>query len=386
MNIYRFELRKLYSTVTLWTLIMIFIIFNIFLVVNSSGDKYIGFLGEISHETGYLLNASFYERLSQVFVSDIQVDYLEQLKMDTYQVEDIFDDYDIGDVGEQYIKATEAPEKFAKIMRNKYSDLQKLVEKKAETNESMTLYFGGATYNMHQLLFKDLMGFLIVESILISILLVLLSLGYENNNRTEGIVYSSKIGRSIIKAKFAASISAGMGAYLILSIITFGIFFSLNDYSGIWRSSVSSIFNYRFDIITGVRAFVTWHSHSISTYLFATIGMNIGLIFSFSLMAFAIGIIIKNSYIGFFIFLIINAVMIALPIMISDTILISHYIRYYSMLSPVWLWLKHSIWFTDGDVDTLWKHFESMGLFISIITLTLLSILSVIRFKRRDIL
>ena len=168
MNIYRLELKKLYSSVTLWVLIILFLVFNIFLVISNSGDKYVDFIGEISHETGYVLNEDFYNKLSQVQANDIEADYLEQLQLDTYQVEDVFDEYNINEVGERYIEATGAPERFAKIMRNKYSDLQNVVNKKGESNEAMTLYFAGATYYMHQLLFKDLMGWLIVEGVLIS--------------------------------------------------------------------------------------------------------------------------------------------------------------------------------------------------------------------------
>ncbi|MBC8588868.1 hypothetical protein [Paratissierella segnis] len=386
MNIYRLELKKLYSSVTLWVLIILFLVFNIFLVISNSGDKYVDFIGEISHETGYVLNEDFYNKLSQVQANDIEADYLEQLQLDTYQVEDVFDEYNINEVGERYIEATGAPERFAKIMRNKYSDLQNVVNKKGESNEAMTLYFAGATYYMHQLLFKDLMGWLIVEGVLISALLILLSLGYENNNRTEGIVYSTKTGRNILRSKFAASISAALGGYLLLFTVTFLIYFSMNDYSGIWGSSVSSIFNYRNDIIAGVRPFVTWHSYSVFTYFLATIAMSIGLICSFILVAFIIGTIIQNSYISFFVFLIINALMIAIPLMIPNTTLFSYYIKYYSMLSPVWLWLKHSLWFTDGDTDTLWKYFETMGLCVSILALTAFSILAAARFKRRDII
>lgn len=386
MSIYRLEFKKLYSSVALWILIILFLIFNIFLVVSSLGGNYTGFLGEVSHKTGYVLNEPFRNKLSQMHVSNKQSNDLEQLKMETYQVEDVFDDYDIRDVGEKYIEAAGAPEKFAEIMRSKYADLQKIVEKKAESNESMTLYFAGATYEMHRLIFKDIMGWLIVEGAIISVLLVLLSLGYENNNKTEDIIYSTKIGRRIIRAKSTASISAGLGTYLLLCIITFVIYFSMNDYSGIWGSSVSSLFNYRFDFIAGERPFVTWHSYSVFTYFFAYIGLSIGLIFSFCLMAFVIGMIIKNSYISFLVFLIINAGIVALPFMIPGTTLMNHYISYYSMLSPVWLWLKRSIWFTDGDVDTLWKYFETVGLCISVLILTAFSILAAMRFRRRDII
>ena len=118
MNIYTFELKKLYSSVALWVLIILFLVFNIFLVV-SSGDQYVDFIGETSHETDYVLNEDFYNKLSQVQASEMEIDCLEQLKLDTYQAEDVFDGYDVNEVGERYIEATGAPEKFAEIIRKR---------------------------------------------------------------------------------------------------------------------------------------------------------------------------------------------------------------------------------------------------------------------------
>lgn len=386
MRIYKLELKKLYSSITLWALIILFLTFNILLIVSSSWNKYPDFIGKTSHKTGYILNENFYDKLLQIQVSNMETAYLEQLKLDVHQIGDVFDDYIITDVGEKYIAASGAPDKFAETIRSKYSELQKIVDKKAESNESMTLYFGTATYNMHQLLFKNLIGWLIIEGILISVLLILLSLGYENSNRTESVVYSTKTGRNILRAKFAASISTGLGVYLLLAIITFVIYFSVNDYSGIWGSSISSVFNYRYDMIAGIRPFVTWHSHSVFTYFLVTVCMSVGLIFVFALMAFIVGIMIRNSYISFFIFLTINTLMVAIPVRISNGTLISYYIKYYSILSPVWLWIKHSLWFTDGDVDILWKHFETKGLGVSTLILIAITILAVKLFKRRDII
>ena len=228
-------------------------------------------------------------------------------------------------------------------------------------------------------------GRLLVEGALISALLVLLSVGYANNHRTEDIVYSTKKGRGILRSKMTSSLSAGLGAYNLLALFTYLVYFGLHEYGSIWGSNVSSVFNYRYDVIAGFRPFVTWYSFNVFTYFLAMLGMSIGVILCFSLMAFSVGVWIRNHYIGFIVFLAINAIFVALPVQIPQTLTAGLYVKYYFMLSPVWLWLKHSIWFTDGDVDILLPHFETLGLCVSLLILTTFCVFAAIYFRKRDL-
>lgn len=386
MAIYWYELKKLLSSVAVWGFIFTCLLFNIFLTLNDSGDKYADFVGTESANTGYILEQSFYENLSQLKASDERAKFLEQLKTDTDHVVDVFDGYEIKGVGESYIAALGTTGNLAARMREKYSALQKVVDEKASKNESLMLYFAGATYNRHQQLFNSLMGWLLIEGVFIAVLIVFLSVGYENIYKTEDVVYSTKKGRRILHSKIIVSMSTGIGAYTLLAFFTFLFYFNITNYGGIWNSSVSSVFNYRFDIIAGYRPFVTWYSFSILTYLMAALGMSIGLILCFSLMAFGIGMLIRNHYIGFLVFLSVNAAAVTLPMQMPQNMMIGFYARYYSMLTPIWLWLKHSIWFTDGDVDILWSHFETLGLCVSLLTLVTFCIFTAIYFKRRDLI
>ena len=386
MRLYCYEIKKLLSTVAVLGFVGICLIFNILLAINFSGDKYADFVGIISNDTGHILSSNFYEKLSHLREDNEEMELLEQLKFDTDNVTDVFDHYDITKVGESYIAATGETGRIAESMREKYSELQKVVDKKGENNESLTLYFASATHYRHQQLFNHLIGWLLNQGILITVLLVFLSLGYERTQRTEGIVYSSKKGRKVLLTKFGASISVGLGAFLLLCFFTLLIYFALNKYGAIWSSNVSSIFNYRFDYIAGYRPFVTWHSFSVMTYLAAMIGLSTILILCFSLMALGIAIFIRNQYIGFLVFLIINVTFVILPMQIPQTWTVWLYARYFSMLTPVWLWLKHSIWFTDGDVDILWRNFETLGVAVSLFVLVLFCMIAKIYFRKRDLI
>jgi len=385
MRIYLYELKKLVSSVTVWAFMVGCLLFNLVLIINSD-DDYADFVNAVSENTGYILDKSFYESLSQITTSDEQYSYyLEQLKQETYGATDIFDGYDTKYIGEKYINAAGLTGYFAKAMRNKYLALQKVVNKKAEEDESLTLYFAGATYFRHQFLFHTLMGWLFTEGALLAVLLALLSTGYENIYQTENIVYSTKKGRWVLKTKLAASVSAGLGAYVLLALLTFFVYFGINKYDNIWNSSISSLFNYRKDLIAGIRPFVTWHSVSVLSYFFAMLALGAGLILCFCQMAYGIGLIVRNSYMAFLVFLLANAISIAIPVQIPQSSQLGYAIKYLFVLSPVGLWLKHGLWFTDGDIEVIWPCFETLGLCVSFVALTVFCLFTVIFFRKRDL-
>ena len=383
MRIYWHELKKLLTSVAVWGFVAACLLFNI-VIIGNSGDQYADFVSAVSKDTGYILDQSFYEKLARIAESGKQSEYLEQLQHDTDGVTDVFEGYETKSIGERYIQVTGSTGYFAKLMLDKYSALQKVVNEKAKNDESLTLYFAGATHYRHQLLFSTLMGWLLTEGALVSGLLVLLSVGYEQIHGTESIVYSTKKGRQVLRPKLAASVSAGLGVFALLALLTFLIYFSVNEYEGVWRSSVSSLFNYRIDLVTGNRPFITWYSFSILTYFMAMLGMGLGLVLCFSLLAFGIGMWVRNSYIAFLVFLVVNAVTVVIPLQIPQTMPVGLAIKYFAVLTPTLLWLKHGIWFTDGDIDIVWKHFETLGLVVSLVVLTALCVLAVNHFKRKD--
>jgi len=248
MLIYRYELKKLLKSAAVWGFIAVCLLFNIIIISNNSGSAYADFVSTAAKDTGYILDQSFYEKLSQVTVSDKKAKYyLEQLKYETDGVTDVFEGYEVKDIADIYINVAGLSGFFAKTMRDKYTSFQKVVEEKAERDESLTLYFAGATHHRHKFLFGTLTGWLYIEGVLVSVILVLLSIGYENIHGTENLVYSTKKGRLVLRPKFAASVTAGFLAYVLLALITFVVYFGKTEYGGVWGSSVSSLFNYTVD-------------------------------------------------------------------------------------------------------------------------------------------
>lgn len=287
----------------------------------------------------------------------------------------VFEGYQTAYIAEGYIDSVQPNDKIAENMREKYAALQPIVEKKAQNGDSLGQY----TYEQHRNLFQNVMRSLLMEGIIITILVVLLSLGNENFNRTEQIIYSSKVGRRIVWRKFAAAVVVALGAYGGLTTITLAMNF--NNYCRILNNNISSCCNVIKDIIIGERPFTTWHSFTVQQYLWAVIGVSVGIIMCFSLVAFVIGTTIRNSYIGFLTIFLCTVFFISFPLVLPN----NAYIKFVFVYTPIWLSVKLPLWFTDGGVDVLWRNFETWGTCISFIVLSIIAVLAVNRMKRRDI-
>jgi hypothetical protein len=376
MGIFTGELKKLLYSPMLILFLALCLGFNVIISISGVYYDYSDYVAEASRTTGYNLGAAFDEKLAGLEPGEMRGWLME----DTFGVTDIFDGYDTAYIADAYIRRLGLTGYAASAIRSKYDELQKSVDRKDASDESMTLYFASATGHKHEDLYRNTMLFLILECGLIAALIMLLSLGYEHHNCTAHIVYATKTGRKIIIHKLFAGLAAGLAVFAVLTGLTLAAYFAVNDYGNIWGSSVSSGFHLIDDMLAGgLRPFVTWQSYTVLTYLMAALGVSALLTLCFGLMAFVIGMWLKNSYIGFLVFLIINAGCIVFAIVVSG------FPKYIAVLSPVWLWLKRIFWFTDGGADILWKNFETLGVGVSFIVLAVLCALSAVMFGKRDI-
>jgi hypothetical protein len=376
MSIYRYELKKLLFSPALLVFIVLCLGFNTIISADGWYYDYSDYVVEASRTTGYRLGTEFEKKTAGLDQSEMR----DLLAEDTTGAIDIFDGYETAYIAEAYIRGLGLDGYAADAMREKYAKLQLSVDAKAATDESMTLYFAGATTYKHEGLHENTMLFLLLECVLLAALVVLMSVGYEFQNRTAHTVYATKTGRNIMFHKLFASLTAGLVAFTVLTSLTLALYFAFNDYGNMWGSSVSSVFHYLNDILAGgMRPFVTWQSYTVLTYLLATLGVSALLILCFAFMAFTVGILVKNSYIGFMIFLIINGGCVVFSFIVTGLP------QYIAVLSPVWLWLQRGLWFTDGGSSILWKNFEMLGVSAAFVILAVLCAVSIVFFRKRDI-
>jgi len=340
-----YELKKLLSTTALWVFILLCIAFNVWAI------------------PGWLRGV--------------------ELDTSTHFTANVFENHDTETIAEAYISILNLTGRVAERMRIKYAALQPVVDEKALSGESFCPYFGPHTQVMHLNLFHNVagvLGRLYMQGILLAVLLALLAVGYEQINNTEHAVYTTKTGRRILRYKIFACLAAGIGVFALLSAITLAVYFSMFDFRDVWGSSVSSGFNYIVDII-GARPFTTWHSFTVVSYFWASLGVALALVVCFSLMGVIIATLSKNAYIGFLMVVLVNAICLVLPLIIPRSL----YAYFISFYTPIWLWWNSHLWFTDGGVITLWRNFELWGIGISFVTIAAICVLTVKVFEKRNV-
>jgi len=167
----------------------------------------------------------------------------------------------------------------------------------------------------------------------------------------------------------------------VLAIVTLSVYFAFSPMGGVWGSSVSSGFNFIRSGF-GTRPFVTWHSLTVGQYLLASIGVSLGTVLCFGLMAYAVGLWVRNSYIGFLAVIAINGVVFLLPYY-SPFMLFNFAVI---QSSPIFLVMLRTLWFTDGGMDVVLPHFETVGIAVALVILMAVGAFSAMRFKRRNLL
>jgi len=348
------------------------------LLVFSNRSQFADYIADVSHTTGIRMGADFDERVRNLPLDE----YAAWLRLQTEDKTDVFDGYTTGYIAESYISTHDLTGIIADLMRDKYERLQAVVDENAESGAGMSLYYADATYDRHTHLFRMMMVALLFEGIILTALVMLLSLGYENSAKTEFVVYSTKKGRKINSAKLISCIIIGLAAYALITVVTLTLFFTINPLGGTGGSNVSSGFNYIWDLITGGRPFVTWHSFTVITYLLAIIGVSAGLILCFAILAYITGLWIRNSYIGFLVLAVMNFAVFALPFVVFGLTLPTFFLIH----SPIWLAMQQGVWFTDGGSNALFPHFETIGIIASFVVAAAFALWSSKKFKRRNLL
>jgi len=378
MGLFRHEFKKIAQSPALIGFAALCLLFNMFIVLIDGGsNEYANYVARVSRETGFRLGADFDERANNLEPSE----HAALLRLQTYGMTDVFDGYTTGYIAEVYIAQLGLSGMVADLTSGKYARLQYAVDARFEAGDGMTLYLAGATFWRHEMLFSVVMGALLFQGMLLAALIMLLSLGYEHSAKTEFVVYATKTGRRVNRSKFIAGVVAGLSAYAIIAAVTLVVYLTLNPMGGSWGSSVSSGFNF-VRCMLGPRPFVTWHGFTVLTYLLAALGVSAGIVLCFALMAYIAGLWIRNSYIAFLILALINFAVITLPGIVFGATMPAFILA----LSPIWLSLQQGMWFTDGGSNILWAHFETIGVVVSLLLLSVLCVWSSARFRGRDLL
>jgi hypothetical protein len=229
--------------------------------------------------------------------------YLERAR----SMDGVYEKFDIEKMGESEIRAYGLTGAAAETFRKENAKFAKRFEELKRNGEHRHWFFEGKQYAMHSLLFSTMFRHLVIEALILIVLASALITNDEFENRTQQVAYAARRGRKLMIDKLFASLTAAAILATFL-FVTLGSYFAVFDYSRVWKSAISSGFNWEFHF-----PYVSWWNLPFWGYLLlGTILLYICMLL-FSVLAFIISVKAKNSYYTFILFAVIFIALFLLP-------------------------------------------------------------------------
>lgn len=357
MRLYKWELKKLISAPAIWAFFALCFAFNILIIISDSyGARY---ANELSREIARTGDGRY------------------------TGIDDVFIGYETSYIADAFVRAYQLTGVPETLMREKYRMLQSAVERNAETGAGLDVYADAYTFNdVHRSLFRSTLFHLLTESALFALLAALFTLGYEHQQKTESLVYSSRTGRKTARHKCFAALTAAAAGYVLLTALTLSVYFIVWDYSGFWDANVSSMSNFVFDE-AGQRPFITWLSLNVAQYLAVMLALGFLLTVVFCLVGSLAGLLTRNTYMGFIFVMLICLFIIAAAFFCANAGL--GWVLLALLFSPAAAWITSGRWLTDMGGWAFMPFQETVTIAGNLLLFSCLTVVAAKRFMRKDV-
>lgn len=258
---------------------------------------------------------------------------------------------------EPTIKSMRASGGAAELVEDGLIKFDKRFKSLLQNKEHMELSFNGKAYRMHKFLYKEILGTILFQIMILIALIVSFLVNYEIENSTTLVVYSSRRGRKLLLDKLKAITYTVLPISTGLLIIVLATYFSIYDYSRVFNTSISSFFNWEATFPN-----ISWFSLTVKEYLIWIIILIYIAILIFIGIAFVVARFIKNSYVSFVVCCILNGLGLILPSLMPA----SNKLFIYTTFTPFTLVYNLSARFMQNSF-TNFKYYELMTLSIWLI-------------------
>lgn len=414
-----YECKKAFTSPIVIVLIVLFTAFNIYLILNQSYFKEeLKVANELAKNYGVEISDKSIQRLEQDIQHEIDVineivkkhksepfssvnDFLSSLRYEDYElyseeeqafinelqlkemylnlaksIASEYDQLDWAEIAKYEIYKYQLSGRAAKILENEYEKLYERFEELKENGEHQTLFFAGKPYRMHSFLFRTVFSHIIFEALILIVLATALITNYEFENKTHFVTYTTKRGRNLAKDKFITTlITAGLITVYLIGV-TLTIYFSVFDYSYLWKSSVNSAFNWEYTL-----PYVSWWNVTYVEFILWSIVLIFICLMLFASITFVMSTFLKNSYFTFFLFAAFFAISILLPKFMPKA---SMFIFYAGFNLPQ-LVLNPHMFFMGNSGLSMFKNYEMVTVGVTFVLASMVSLYSFKKFNKQDI-
>ncbi|MET3506655.1 hypothetical protein [Halalkalibacter oceani] len=403
MRIWLLEWKKIVSAPVVLVLMLLFIAFNLYLILTMPQDRdELALLNTLVDQYGYqidetmlaqwkadldeeqlLLEEETGHSLAELELAGeaVRERWFEWIVQDAYyqaavELEQGAESIAMDEIAEGEIMKYGLSGTAAETIRQQYGALAEREREAGEAGEQNTLFFYGEVYEMHAALFQTIFRSLLNESLILIVLMTGFLLTYEFENRTAFVTYTTKRGRRLQLDKLLVSLGASLLVTTILIGSTLAAYFLRFDYSGLWHVPISSQFNSE----SGM-TYLSWWSLSFAEYLLASIVLVYLCQLLFTAFTAVLALFIRNSYLVFITFAIIFGAAVLLPGIVPT----SSNLLFVTMFTPFTLILNPHIWWTGIGTLTIFSYYEQATILSWTIIVALASIFALKRFGKSNL-
>ncbi|MCA1054961.1 hypothetical protein LCM10_08190 [Rossellomorea aquimaris] len=420
MRILFLECKKALLSPVVLLLGLLFLSWNVFLIINSSDvkeelrvvngiagtygteitdDSLQGLNKEISMDLDRLnavaqeKSGLTYERAGDLFADlsygrqhsyteeELQSFYTLHLK-DMYasragSLDEAYARFDVEMLGEKQIAGYRLTGDAAGMLRSGFKAFSDRFAELKENGEYKEWFFEGQQYAMHGLLFKKVFRHIVIEALILVVLSTALIATFEFENGTGLVTFTTRRGRKLMIDKLAASLITSSIVTAVILAATLGAYFTVFDYAHLWHSSINSGFNWETQF-----PYVAWWDFSFLTYLILGIIVTYVCMLLFSLFTFSLSVMLKNSYFAMIAFSVIFiALLIVQGFMPGSSVfkILAGFTLSTLVLNP------HQWWMATSGI-TMFKYYEIHTLIAWAVFFILCCYGSMKKFKKQDIL
>ncbi|MCM3741270.1 hypothetical protein M3210_13420 [Oceanobacillus luteolus] len=367
LRIIPFEIRKLVEQPMILLFFIACLSLNTIYILTAGLDQsYLNYVQETELKTGNLVTSDFREKLSNQSTSRKQ----QRLLTETAELENIFQDYSTEAMGQQIIGFYKIQGAVAERMKTKYEKLTPVASELGEEQAALEVGAAGETMSFFTFIRNRLFRAILGESLIFAILLGLYGSTSERFTKTDMLVMTSKTGRKTQISKYIASLIITSLFYIMMVILTFGIFNHLHPIGSLWQTSMSTLFHINVYIPYLLEVpFITWQPMTLVNYTILSIllgGLLVILCHGFN---FLVGIWTNHLFRGFIVFVVIYVVFLGLEQFIYQF----GWWNMHSLLMwhPISLWRVQGYWFTEMGPYSIIPWQESIATIINLFLLIL---------------
>lgn len=289
-------------------------------------------MNELFSDQSLYVNSVFSEEELQLFAT---TSLFEMYYVNSLHIDENFQQLDPIAFAEMEIRKYGLSGGAAQLIRSQYARFSERYADVLQNKEYKHLFPAQNELGTHELLFKTVFKVFLLEGVILTVLVTAHVMNFEFERGTYLLTYATRRGRALAVDKIWAALMANLILFAFILTTGLVLYFKLFSYKEFWQVPISSLFN------AGQNWFMSWWNFTFLQYLLATVLLAILLIILFTFITVILARWIRNSYLVFFIFLSLFGSIFAIQGLFSS----EQVALILSFFTPVNLVLNSFIWF-----------------------------------------